>query len=136
MINHHTKSQHLVNHTSYHLPLQESSWQHRHMCQSPSALQSQWSAPRNFFFEQNSSNCVSFRLLTFQYNVEKLLYCIVFFPETFTMRCVYAFSLMSTLRTLPPGFTGRSSPENFTFWVLSTKVTTWVCYLTLSTSDG
>ena len=75
----------------------------------------------NFLIFLNFKTCFSFLSMLLLVNPPKKL---KLFLQAFTMRWVYAFSLMSTLRTLPPGFTGRSSPETFTLWVLSTKVTT------------
>ena len=75
----------------------------------------------NFLIFLNFKTCFSFLSMLLLVNPPKKL---KLFLQAFTMRWVYAFSLMSTLRTLPPGFTGRSSPETFILWVLSTKVTT------------
>ena len=107
------------------LPLQESFSLRRHTSQSPSASPSQSSEPVrvNFnIFYILKHVCLFFIMsMLLLVNPPKIL---KLFLQAFTMRWVYAFSLMSTLRTLPPGFTGRSSPETFTLWVLSTKVTT------------
>ena len=129
------------------------------MCQSPSASQSQSSAPgKNTFLKgihikilmfSSLLNNFAWKCIVCSDIYHALCVCILVFNVdtaysslfndfagksivylpcvvcmhsfTLTMRCVYAFSLMSTLRTLPPGLTGRSSPKIFALWVISIK---------------